>query len=158
MQANEAECCIISALEQWQNSLYRLAFSYVHEANEAMDVVQDTAYKAIQNKEKLETKEAARAWLFKIAVNTALDHIRKNSRTTPTEILPETPVTDSYERMELTELLDLLEPKDRTVVVLKFFEDMTLAEIASVTGQNLNTVKSRLHRSILRLRLEMTEK
>ncbi|MBR4074889.1 MAG: RNA polymerase subunit sigma-70, partial [Firmicutes bacterium] len=59
--------------------------------------------------------------------------------------------------LTITEFLDLLEPKYRTVIVLRFFEDLSLQEIAEVTGENLNTVKTRLYRGLKLLRMEMEE-
>ena len=59
--------------------------------------------------------------------------------------------------MDLYAAIDRLDPKLKTVVMLRFFEDMKLAEIAQVTGANLNTVKSRLSTALRRLRLAMEE-
>ena len=68
--------------------------------------------------------------------------------------LPETaaPQGDHAARLDLYAAIDRLDPKEQTVIRLRFFQDMKLEEIAQVTETNLNTVKSRLYKSLRRLR------
>ena len=66
------------------------------------------------------------------------------------------PARDPGERLDLYDAIERLDWKEQTVVRLRFFEDMKLEEIARVTNTNLNTVKSRLYKSLRRLR-ELTE-
>ena len=61
-------------------------------------------------------------------------------------------VENGYEKTELYEMLGMLEPEDRTILVLKYFEDRKLEEIAQITGKNVNTVKTRLYRSLEKLK------
>ena len=68
---------------------------------------------------------------------------------------------DHYADLDLQNALDTLSEKDRCVVILKYFEDRKLTEIADILEENVNTVKSRLYRSLRRLHgflLEETEK
>ena len=62
------------------------------------------------------------------------------------------PASDPAERLDLYAAIDRLGPKEQAIIRLRFFEDMKLEEIARVTGTNLNTVKSRLYKSLRRLR------
>ena len=55
------------------------------------------------------------------------------------------------------EALDLLDERERTVIVLRFFQELKLQEIAQVTGENVNTVKTILYRSLKKLKLELSE-
>ena len=64
---------------------------------------------------------------------------------------------DSYEDMDLKRALDKLNSKERTIVLLRFFEDKKLEEIAEVLRLKTNTVKSILYRSIQKLEIEMTK-
>ena len=59
--------------------------------------------------------------------------------------------------MDLRRALEQLEPLDRTVIVLRFFEGLQLNQIAQVLDENLNTVKSRLYRSLKKLKLSLTD-
>ena len=56
------------------------------------------------------------------------------------------------ERLDLYAAIDRLGPKEQVIIRLRFFEDMKLEEISRVTGTNLNTVKSRLYKSLRKLR------
>ena len=62
---------------------------------------------------------------------------------------------DSYENIDLKRAIDTLDKEDRTVVILRYFEDMKLEESAMVLEENLSTVKSRLYRCMKKLKLQM---
>ena len=64
---------------------------------------------------------------------------------------------DSYEDFDLKMALENLSPKDKLIVELKYFEDMTLADIAEILEENVNTIKSRLYRSLRKLRILIEE-
>ena len=71
------------------------------------------------------------------------------------ESLPEQITEDSYQNVDLMRALEKLEEKDRAVIVLRYFEDYKLGEIADVLEENVNTVKSRLYRSIKKLKMQL---
>ncbi len=143
-------------LEQYP-SLYRLAFTYVKNPDDAMDVVQESVYKAMRNAAQVQDREAVRSWLCRIVVNTALDLLRSRSREVLTDTMPEAGREDAYADPDLLRALDCLDGRERTVVVLRYFQDLKLQEIAQVTGENLNTVKTILYRSLKKLRISLTE-
>lgn len=62
---------------------------------------------------------------------------------------------DVGERLDLCRAVDRLEPKLRTVVMLRFYEDMKLEDIARITGANVNTVKSRLYKALEKLKKDI---
>ena len=62
---------------------------------------------------------------------------------------------DKYENVDLQKAIDSLEKEDRIVIVLRYYEDMKLEDIAVILDENLSTVKSRLYRSMRKLRLQM---
>ena len=63
--------------------------------------------------------------------------------------------TTSYTNLDLKHALELLPPRDRMIVELKYFEDMKLEDIAAIMEENTNTIKSRLYRSLKKLRLSL---
>lgn len=138
-------------------AMYRLAFTYVKNRDDAMDVVQESACKAIAGADALKSGGASRSWLFRITVNAALDVLRRRGRETAAQELPETGREDAYRDLDTLRALDTLDERERTVVVLRFFEDLKLQEIADVTGENLNTVKTVLYRSLKKLKIRLTE-
>lgn len=64
---------------------------------------------------------------------------------------------DQYTDFDLRQALNSLDPLDKTVVVLRFFEGMQLNQIAEAMDENLNTVKSRLYRSLKKLKLSLAK-
>lgn len=142
-------------LLQNYNKYYRLACSYVHNDSDAGDIVQNGAYKAILNSHKLKNTEHAETWLYRIMLNEIFANYREKEKVSLEEISYERGKEDTYENIDLQKAISTLEEKDRAVVVLRYFEDMKLEEIADVLQENLSTVKSRLYRSMKKLRVEL---
>lgn len=134
---------------------YRLAYSYMRNEDDALDVVQESAYRAIRDCRKVRNKDYLSTWIYRIVVNTALDMLRRKKKENITEELPEIPVEDQYQDLELRTILNQLDDKSRTIILLRYFEDLKLEDIADIVGDNLNTVKARLYRSLKKLRLNL---
>lgn len=152
-QSKQVESQILESYE----AMYRLAYTYVKNPDDAMDVVQESVYKAIAGASGLRSGSALNSWLFRIVVNTALDLLRRQSRETTARTLPEEGRGDVYRDLDTLRALDVLDEKERTVVVLRFFEDLKLQDIAEATGDNLSTVKTILYRSLKKLKNQLTE-
>ena len=138
------------------NSYYRMAYSYVNNEADASDIVQESAYKAIKNSSKLKNTDYASTWIYRIVMNEIFRF------TGAKKIIPmeETELAlgqteDTYENLDLKRAMEAMEPKDRAVVQLRYFEERKLEEISQILGENLSTVKSRLYRGLKKLRLEM---
>ncbi len=132
---------------------YKLAYSYVRNESDAQDIVQEGAYKAILNCSSLKNDACADTWIYRIMINEALTHLRKKKREfIEVDNLPES-VTDTYQDIDLYHAIEALEPLDRTILTLRYFEELKLEQIARITEQNVNTIKSRLYRSLKKLRL-----
>lgn len=140
---------------------YRLAYSYVKNKENALDIVQEAVFKALRSIDKLEEVNYLKTWLYRIIVNTAIDFIRKHERVS----IMEDEILESHLPASKNELSDLdlqeavehLPPLYKTIIILRFFEDLKLEEIAEITGDNLNTVKTRLYAALRKLRVEMGE-
>lgn len=138
---------------------YRLAYSYAHNENDALDIVQEGAYKAILNSDSLKQPEYLKTWLYRLMVNEALQYIKKYKKSFDSldalDGHKEEGVQDSYEDLDLKAAVEGLEEPDQTIVKLRYFEDLQIREIAEIMEENINTIKSRLYRSIEKLRLAM---
>lgn len=140
-----------------QESMYRLAFAYVRSREAALDIVQETVVQALTHASSLRAAEAVKAWVYRILVNESLAYLRRNKRFLLVEALPEEETVDEDigERLDVYRAVERLDPKFKTVVMLRFYEDMKLEDIARITGTNLNTVKSRLYTALGRLKEEL---
>lgn len=145
-----------------QNRFYRLAYSFMHNSDDAMDVVQDAVVKAFEKQDTLKDIETLQTWFYRILVNTSIDSLRRRKRVVYTDAVPEQEDGASQESQVLDAValyaaLDKLPEEMKLVVILRFFEDMKLSEIADVTGAALSTVKNRLYRALALLRLDMAD-
>ena len=138
-----------------QEDFYRLAYSYVKDRDAALDVVQESIVKALTKAASLRDPAYLRTWFYRILVNESMDFFRRGRRLVPLEGQLDqaaAPEPDRSAWLDLYDAIDRLNEKERTVIRLRFFEDMKLEEIARVTGANLNTVKSRLYKGLKRLK------
>lgn len=147
---------IVEHILENQAKSYRIAYSYVPEKEAALDIVQNAICKALENYSSLRKEEAVKSWFYKILVNEAVQYIRKNRREIscePEKIKEEVYVERAYEPgEEVYRKVCELPEQMRTVVLLHYFEQLTLKEIAEVTDTNLNTVKTRLYAALKRLK------
>lgn len=139
---------------------YRMAYSYVKNQEDALDVLQDSIEKAFRAFKRGLEPDSVNSWFYRILINTAIDFIRKNKRLTYVEseklehmLLHE----DRYRDFDLETALDHLPNKYRTIVLLRYFEDMKIHEIAEVLGENTSTIKTRLYKSLELLRVDLQE-
>lgn len=139
-----------------QNKFYRLAYSYTKNRDDAADVVQEAIYKAIAKVHTLDHADYMKTWFYRILINESLNYLRKSKKYMQKEVLHESAIYED-EDIALNDTLynavSELEPRMRTVIILRYYEDMKLTEIAKVTKSNLNTVKSRLYKGLELLRI-----
>lgn len=138
------------------NKYYRMALSFVHSEGDAMDIVQTGALRAIDKCGTLRDENFAGTWIYRIMVNEVYRFLGR-AKESPVEEIEEQEMEESYGDIELREALELLPFKDKVILELRYFEDMTLEEIANITEEPLSTVKSRLYRSLKKLRLSFEQ-
>ena len=138
---------------------YRLAYSYVRNEPDAMDIVQEAACKAIYKSNTLRNPDYVREWICRIVINEAYNILRKKQKEISGEELWETKDSAAgaadNEDAALQEAIHQLKKEEQTIIYLRYYEDRQLEEIADITGENLNTVKSRLYRAMNKLRLAL---
>lgn len=160
MQSQKKRQLVEETILSSYESMYRIAFTYVKNQDDALDIVQDSACRAMQYADSVKKEKYVQTWLFRIVMNCAMNFLSRQKK----EISMDNPEYyihesswDSYEDMDLTRALDKLNPKERAIVLLRFFEDKKIDEIAEALRLKTNTVKSILYRSIQKLEVEMTK-
>jgi RNA polymerase sigma-70 factor (ECF subfamily) len=155
-------------MERHHGRLYRIALSYLRDADEALDAVQETFVKAYRNVSRWDPDSEVTPWLTRIAVNHCIDVYRRrrrivtdpepqggsdhDDRATASEPSPERRVLSRELAERISRALRGLPEQQRAVFVLRHYEGLTLQEIAASMDISLGTVKSTLHRAIHRLR------
>lgn len=155
MQRGSFERELAAYVEAEQKNIYRLAYSYVRNEQDALDVVQTALTRAFSSG-RLRHPEYLKTWMYRIVVNTALDFLRRAHQTMPLQD-SDSVYEEQFAELEIREALEALPDVLRTIVILRFFEDLSLQEIADVLQCNLNTVKTRLYKALKLLRIEMED-
>ena len=156
MKASEKEALMHECLVKNYEKYYRMAYSYVFCEQDAMDIVQEGAYRAILKSDLLKQPEYVDTWICKIVINEALRFLKKNKLTSvDMESLPEQGQEDQVEDIDLQRALDKLDEQERAIVVLRYFEEEKLENIGKTMNLNVNTVKSRLYRAMDKLKKYM---
>ena len=138
-----------------QAHFYRLAYSCLHNREEALDAVQNAVCQALEKQGSLRRPEAMKTWFYRILINACSDILRQRSRTVPLGDWEETYEDPLPPDETLARRVDALPPEVGTVVKLRFYEELTLREISAVTGCNLSTVKTRLYTGLKKLRISL---
>ncbi len=155
MKSDNKEKIVSDALLAGYQKYYRMAYSYVRNEADAMDVVQEASYKAIYNASKLRNPEYVDTWIGRIVINAAMEVLRKSSRFEQEIADEDASYETEFADLDLREALEHLDPKDRSIIELRFFEDLDLNSISNMLGENLSTVKSRLYRALRKLKLDL---
>lgn len=158
---SEAEEQALSALvDQYASTLYRVAFSVLRNAADAEDAVQETFLRVLRHRETLGEVRDHRVWLIRIVWNIVLDRKRRAKTRPETDdvndlarVLPanglsaEQRSAAAQHHAHVLGCVDRLPAKEREVMVLSAFEELTSVEIASVLGITESSVRSRLFRA-----------
>jgi RNA polymerase sigma-70 factor (ECF subfamily) len=148
---------------RYQERLFGTLVTMLGSAEDARDVAQDAFVQAYQKLGSFRGQSAFYSWLFRIALNSSVDHHRRQRRPTmsidaareqtgaePTDLHPETSPSFGIERTERQKLVQValskLSPEYREVLVLKEMEDLKYEEIAALVKIPVGTVRSRIHR------------
>ena len=158
----------------FQHRLYQVCYRMLGNAQEAEDISQEAFVRAYINIHTFDQKRKFSTWIFRIATNLCIDRIRKKkpdyyldanvpgtdglnmySQIAATDELPE----DEVERMELQQRIHYeigrLPDKYRSVIILRYIEELPLQEIGDILDLPLGTVKTRVHRGREVLRKQM---
>lgn len=149
----------LELFQKYEQDLYRMAFVYVKNQDDALDVLQETAYKAFKNIETLREPRYLKTWLIKIAISCATDLIRKRKNVvylnhTDMELASKDS-TDVSMTITMQQILETLDELEKSIVFLKYYSELTFKEIAELKDLPLGTVKTTLYRALAKLRVEM---
>jgi len=140
--------------ESWvtehQPVVFRAAYLILRDRSGAEDVAQETFIRAFRTLERSDPGETVRPWLYRIAVNTALNELRRRRRESTAYARSVAsdevdPTAASETRSVVAEAIDKLPDNQRVAIICRYFLDLSEREMASVLGVRPGTVKSRLH-------------
>ncbi len=137
-------------------ALSRTAYLLMGDHHGAADLMQAALEKAARHWRRIASAGDPDAYIRRIMVNQRTSWWRRNRAAVTAGEVPDRPVDDetgrSLDRITLTRALASLAPRQRAIVVLRFYEDYTVSQAASALGCSEGTVKSQTHDALVRLR------
>lgn len=143
-----------------QEYLYKLAYMYTKNEQDALDAVQECAMRAMISMNKLREPEYFRTWITRILINSIYKAQKKYKNSSPFEDYNETAQEQTLsieEKTDLYDAIDLLPPTYKTVVILQYFQGMKIKDIAEVMNIPQGSVKAYLHRAKELLRRQLDD-
>lgn len=135
-----------------RQAFYRIAYSYVKNEQEALDIVSEAVYRGLVHIRDLREPEFFKTWMTRIVINTALEMIRKNSRQTvlKDDMLEDVDMEQMEQevRFDLYTALDALGAEDKSYIILKYFEGYSFKDISNLLEIPESTVKSKVYRCL----------
>ena len=146
-------------LERHGREIQGVAYLILRDRSEAEDVLMDTLLSALDRATSLRDPAALRPWLLRIATNHALGRRRRAARVLHVAVTPDIPVLDpdTADHFALMTAIDALPARTRAAVVLHYYADLSVADVALTLGTSPNTVKTQLRQALERLRSVLTE-
>ena len=148
-------------ISERKEMLYKTAFTYVKNKEDALDILNETVYRAFISIKRLKEPEFFNTWLTRILINCALDTLRKDKKVL--QLDEQAGIANLSSNLAQEDVFDLniavdsLKEKYKTIVILKYFQDMTLAEISEVMQCPLGTVKTNLYKALKELKINLEE-
>ncbi|MFC5282697.1 RNA polymerase sigma factor [Pedobacter alpinus] len=152
-------------MQRYKDSIFFMVLKMVNNKDDAMDITVTTFAKAFENLEKYRPDYAFSTWLFRIATNGSIDFIRKKKISTTSidgmsfdgsedkvfeiksdSLNPEETSIKKQQTEQLKEIIDKLPPRYKTLIILRYFDELSYEEISEQLDLPLGTVKAQLFR------------
>lgn len=136
------------------DELLRMCYLYLKDYQLAEDAVQDTYIKAMKSYKSFEHKSSEKTWLIRIAINCCKNvmrsrwfHIRQNNLDNHVEKISDDPIENFVEKNSVSAAIMALNADDRQIIVLYYYQELSVKEIAMIIGKSENTTIQRLNRA-----------
>ncbi|MBU7595036.1 sigma-70 family RNA polymerase sigma factor [Metabacillus halosaccharovorans] len=150
----------LKLFQKLQEDIYRTAYVYVKNKDDALDIVQDVAYQSFKKINTLKTPEYFKTWIIRMTINCAINVTRRNKKVVPLIADFENLIGEEEQYLPLLsvkELIDILQEEEKSVILLRFYHDHTIKEISEILDIPLGTAKTVLYRAINKLRKNVKE-
>lgn len=139
---------------KYKTDIYRIAYTYVNNQADALDIVQETAYQAYISKSKIKDKSKFKSWVLKIAVNKSKDLLKKNKPI----LLEDLSTLDNMETKDKDNLnifiedLQTLSINEKNIIIYKIYFQYTFEMISEELMVPISTIKSSYYRALEKLK------
>lgn len=145
-------------VDRYHNQLYFTALGILRSGWDALDVCQETFLKAFSSISTLKDNTKFKAWITRILINKSNDHLRKSNKTVLFENFIENVESQALfeeyneSNIDLLKALDSLKEQTRTTILLRYFQGLSIKEIAQIMNCPEGTVKSRISNGLKEMR------
>lgn len=166
-------------VDLYKDKLFHLAYRMLGNAQEAEDIVQETFIRVYKNLKRYDSTHKFSTWIYRIASNLCIDRLRKKRHTSYSldadmkegegldgysmlaadDASPEDQLALSETQQQIRQAIEKMPEKYRTVIILRYLQDLSLKEISDILDMPVTTVKTRVHRGreYLRKRLDYSK-
>ena len=132
---------------------------YVKNQQDAVDILDETIYKAYSSINKIREEKYFNTYITRILINSSIDFIRKNKKIIYVDEVAAEDRTKELkeEKIDLFTAIDKLPAMEKTIIILKYFQDFKIKEISEVLNQSESNVKNYLHKALTDLRCDLKE-
>ncbi|WP_313802576.1 sigma-70 family RNA polymerase sigma factor [Cytobacillus sp.] len=139
--------------------LLRMAISYLRNEEEALEALQEVTFRAYRSIKKVKHAEYFSTWLIRIMINYCHDQSRKRKRIADSNLLDQLEENIDYNRsLEIDEALHKIDSRCREVIILKYYHDLKIKDIAEILESPESTIKTWLYKGLQALRDQLDER
>ncbi|WP_235616013.1 sigma-70 family RNA polymerase sigma factor [Metasolibacillus sp. FSL H7-0170] len=152
------DAAYIKLFQQYEQELYAMAYVYAKNKDDALDIVQECAYRSYKAIQQLREENYFKTWLIRILINCAHDLLKKRphyEELHDTDLIEEPVALDT--QFTLQSVMEHLSIEEKHVVLLKYYEDFTFEQIADILQLKLGTTKTILYRALKKLKAKLEE-
>jgi RNA polymerase sigma-70 factor (ECF subfamily) len=145
---------------RYERQIYRVCYRFVENPDDARDLAQEVFIKAFEHLPTFRRQSSVKTWLYRIAMNHCINHVKKNSRefVEVTENIGSTrpsiqaEMEDDERREQFRRLVKRLPPKQKAILELRIHEQLSYEEIAKISGRSVSTIKASVFFALEKIR------
>jgi RNA polymerase sigma-70 factor (ECF subfamily) len=145
---------------RYERQVYRVCYRFVENRDDAMDLAQEVFIKAFEHLGSFRRESSLKTWLYRIAVNHCINHVKKHSqefvevdeRTGSVPASVQSQLEDREQREHFRRLVKRLPPKQKAILELRINEHLSYEEIANISGRSVSTIKASVFFALEKLR------
>ena len=145
---------------RYERQIYRVCYRFVENRDDALDLAQDVFVKAFEHLPTFRRESSLKTWLYRIAINHCLNHVKKHSQqfvevtefTSSVHPSIQRQLEDQEQRAHFRRLIKRLPPKQKAILELRVNEQLSYEEIAQISGRSVSTIKASVFFALDKLR------
>ena len=147
-------------VEKYQDRILDLVYDFTGDYDKAKDIAQDVFLKVFVKISSFEGKSSFATWLHRVAINTCLDELKKTKKKSflifsdsdEMDNIEDKSLADDNEVPDIDLKMNKLSKQQRTAIILRFYNDMTIDEISQIMECSDNTVRTHIYRAVEKLK------